>query len=82
MKNLTDFRILVETGGDPQLALLVILDLMRFCIHLTLFICCIIELMLILVFRPNINTSVVVQFLFSFVSNSLSFTSVPKNKGK
>ena len=43
MKNLTDFRILLETGMDPHLALLVILHLMRFCIHLTLFICCIIE---------------------------------------
>ena len=43
MKNLTDFRILVETGMDPRLALLVILDLMRFCIYLTLFISCITE---------------------------------------
>ena len=43
MKNLTDFRILVETGMDPRLALLVTLDLMRFCIHLTLFISCITE---------------------------------------
>ena len=44
MKNLTDFRILVETGRDPRLALLVFLDLLRFCIPLlTFFICCIIE---------------------------------------
>ena len=40
------------------------------------------RMMLILVFRPSINTSVVVQFLFSSVLNSLSFTSVPKTKGK
>ena len=43
LKNLTDFRMLAEIGMDSQLALLVILDLMRFCIHLTLFISCIIE---------------------------------------
>ena len=39
-------------------------------------------MMPILVFRPSINSSVVIQFLFSFALNLLSFTSVPKNKGK
>ena len=38
-------------------------------------------MMLILGFRPSINTSVVVLFLFSFVLNSLSFISIPKDKG-
>ena len=34
----------------------------------------------IFVFRPSINTSAVVLFLFSFVLNSLSFISMPKDK--
>ena len=38
-------------------------------------------MVLILVFRPSINTSAVDLFLFSFVLNSLSFISMPKDKG-
>jgi len=83
MKNLTYFRILMETGMDPRLALLVSYSRLDEVLHSSHALYMLHHrMMLIFVFRPSINTSVVVQFLFSFVLNSLSFISVPKNKGK